>query len=213
MSTTRQIGAAPGAVLTCGEPRRGESGDRLRVLIESFARPGPDRLVEQVVAAAATVCSAGYAGLVEVDPVAESAHPVHVHTPPGDPLALRRWLRDSAVLTTLAARSDPIRLPGEEAADRPGFLAVPVPLAARGRAYLWVAGRCFDHWDEDLLVRFATAAGRAMEAAHGFEAAVRMLRAVHAFARPAVPGRGAPGPEGALPEGAAEAVGRRRTPS
>ncbi|GAA3113691.1 hypothetical protein GCM10010466_00980 [Planomonospora alba] len=180
MSTTRQIGAAPGAVLTYGGPRHGEPGDRLRTLIESFAGPGADRLVEQVVAAAATVCTTGYAGLVEVDPVAENVHPVHVHTPPGDPLALRRWLRDSAVLATLAARSDPLLLPMEES---PGFLAVPVPLAARGQAYLWVAGRRFDHRDEDLLVRFATAAGRAMEAAHGFEAAVRMLRAVHAFAR------------------------------
>ncbi|MBG0816793.1 hypothetical protein [Planomonospora sp. ID82291] len=178
MSTIQQIGPAAGSVLP-----HGGSGDRLRGLIESFAGPGEGRLVEQVVATAAAVCSAGYAGLVEVDPVAERARPVHVHAPPGDPLAVRRWLRDGTVLTTLAARSDPLRLPREERTGQPGFLAVPVPLASRGQAYLWVAGRGFDHRDEDLLVRFATAAGRAMEAAQGFAAAVRMLRSVHAFTR------------------------------
>jgi hypothetical protein len=178
MSTIQQIGPASGSVLP-----HGGSGDRLRGLIEAFAGPAADHLVEQVVAAAAAVCSAGYAGLVEVDPVAESARPVHVHTPPGDPLAVRRWLRDGTVLTTLAARSDPLLLPREERTGQPGFLAVPVPLASRGQACLWVAGRRFDHRDEDLLVRFATAAGRAMEAAQGFEAATRMLRSVHAFAR------------------------------
>ncbi|GGK66895.1 hypothetical protein Ppa06_23530 [Planomonospora parontospora subsp. parontospora] len=178
MSTIQQIGPASGSVLPDGG-----SGDRLRGLIETFAGPGADHLVEQVVAAAAAVCSAGYAGLVEVGPVAENARPVHMHAPPGDPLAVLRWLRDGTVLTTLAARSDPLRLPREERTGQPGFLAVPVPLASRGQAYLWVAGRRFDHRDEDLLVRFATAAGRALEAAQGFEAATRMLRSVHAFAR------------------------------
>ncbi|GAA3447256.1 hypothetical protein [Planomonospora venezuelensis] len=184
MSITHQIGLDPGAVLWYSEPR-----DSLRGLIEIFSGLDADDLIEQVVAAAATVCATGYAGLVEVDPAEESALLVCMHAPPGDPLAVRRWLRDGTALKTLATRRRPVSLSRDPALGRPGFLAVPVPLATRGEAYLWVAGRPFDHRDEDLLVRFATAAGRAVEAARGFEAATRLLRSVHAFARPA-PGPG-----------------------
>ncbi|GGS55861.1 hypothetical protein GCM10010156_13000 [Planobispora rosea] len=179
MSITHQIGLGSGAALRCGVP-----GDSLGSLIETFAGHDADDLVAQVVAAAATVCSTGYAGLVEVDPVEESAVPVHVHAPPGDPLRVRRWLRDGTVLKTLATRCRPVLLPRDSALGHPGFLAVPVPLATIGQAYLWVAGRLFDHRDEDLLVRFATAAGRALEAARGFEAATRILRSIHAFNAP-----------------------------
>ncbi|MBG0833031.1 hypothetical protein HS041_35600 [Planomonospora sp. ID67723] len=184
MSITHQIGLDPGAVLWCDGPQ-----DSLRGLIEVFSGLDAESMIEQVVAAAATVCATGYAGLVEVDPVEERASLVHLHAPPGDPLAVRRWLRDGTALKTLATRHRPVSLSRDPALGHPGFLAVPVPLTTRGGASLWVAGRPFDHRDEDLLVRFATAAGRALEAAHGFEAATRILRSVHAFTRPA------PGPE------------------
>nr|BFE80054.1 hypothetical protein GCM10020093_026550 [Planobispora longispora] len=114
MSITHQIGLDSGALLWCGAP-----GDSLESLIETFAGHDADDLIERVVAAAATVCSTGYAGLVEVDPVEESAVPVHVHVPPGDPLRVRRWLRDGAVLKTLATRCRPVFLPGTPPWDIP----------------------------------------------------------------------------------------------
>ncbi|MFB9880600.1 hypothetical protein ACFFMN_21855 [Planobispora siamensis] len=189
MSITHQVGLDHSAAIWYSEPE-----DSLQSLIETFTGLDADDLIDQVVAAAATVCSTGYSGLVQVDPVQESATLVRLHTPPGDPLAVESWLQDGPVLKTLATRCHPIRLPRDSVLGHPGFLAVPVPLATREEAYLWAAGRPFDHRDEDLLVRFATAAGRAMEAARGFEAATRLLRSVHAFARrlPRL-GSGAPG--------------------
>ncbi|GAA5075831.1 GAF domain-containing protein [Thermocatellispora tengchongensis] len=154
----------------------------LRVLIERFAGHDPDDLAATLVTAAATLCGTGCGGLVEVVPADEHAFPVHTLTPPGDPLDVRRWLADSGVLKMLAAGSDPVLLPRDPALNDPGFLGVPLPLGTRRQAYLWVAGRRFGEQDEDLLVRFAAAAARALEAASGFEAAARLLRAVHAFA-------------------------------
>ncbi|WP_143590415.1 hypothetical protein [Thermoactinospora rubra] len=153
----------------------------LRELIVVFSRVDAEEVLDRLALTAAAVAGTGCAGLVEVDVRQELARPVRVHVPPGDPLRIRAWLRDSSVLKVLAAGRGPIRLAGDAAAGEPGFLAVPVPLATFEQAYVWAAGRSFDDADEHLLGRFATAAGRALEAARGLEAAVRMLRGVQAF--------------------------------
>jgi len=136
-------------------------------------------LLDRLARTAATVLGAAYAGLVRIDPLREGVCAVHTHGPPGDPLRAGAWLRESGVLRTLRVSSAPVLLAPE--AGVPGFLACPVPLATRDHAFLWVAGRGFDDGDEHLLGRFAIAAGRALEASSGLEAAVRLLRGVQAF--------------------------------
>jgi hypothetical protein len=111
------------------------------------------------------------------------ADTVHVHAPPGDPLRVRRWLKESGVLKTLASAPDALLIAPDPSMGEPGFLSMPLPLATHDQACVWVAGRRFGESEEHLLGRFATAAGRALEAANGLEAAVRLLRGVQAFAR------------------------------
>ncbi|MCG5214919.1 GAF domain-containing protein [Streptosporangium sp. KLBMP 9127] len=151
------------------------------MLIASFAGHDPGDLIDRLVEAAAALCAVRCSGLVEVEPADELAFPMRSRIPPGDPLQVSRWVQESGVLKILATNSDPVRLPRDAGMGDPGFLAAPIPLSTRRQAYLWVAGRRFDGHDEELLTRFAVAAGRALEAACGFEAATRMLRAVHAF--------------------------------
>ncbi|MEU8246526.1 hypothetical protein [Nonomuraea sp. NPDC048916] len=150
-------------------------------LITSFSCLDATRLIDRLARTAAAVTGTTYAGFVRADALRETAHAVHVLTPPGDPLRVRPWLAESGVLKTLAASPAPMLLTRDPSVGEPGFLATPVPLATRDHALLWVAGRVFSDRDEDLLSRFATAAGRALEAASGLEAAVRQLRGVHAF--------------------------------
>ncbi|WP_113703144.1 hypothetical protein [Nonomuraea lactucae] len=144
---------------------------------------GLDRagLTDRLARAAATVTGTAYAGFVRVDPLREVARLVHVHGPPGDPLRVRPWLTESGVLKILTVSPGSARLPRDPSVGEPGFLATPVPLATREHVLIWVAGRAFRDCDEHLLSRLATAAGRALEAASGMEAAVRILRAVHTF--------------------------------
>ncbi|MFI6297397.1 hypothetical protein ACIBEJ_37790 [Nonomuraea sp. NPDC050790] len=151
-------------------------------LIQDFSRVDVGALIERLARSAAVVTDADYAGLVQVDPLQELARSVALHGPPGDPLRVRTWLAESGVLKELAACHEPVLLPRDLPVGEPGFLAVPVPLATREQAFLWIAGRDFDDADAHLLGRFATAAGRALEAASGMEAAVRLLRGVQAFA-------------------------------
>ncbi|GAA2270627.1 hypothetical protein GCM10010149_10030 [Nonomuraea roseoviolacea subsp. roseoviolacea] len=150
-------------------------------LIRSFACPDAAALADLLARAAASLSGTGYAGLVRVDPLRETAHAVHVHAPPGDPLRVRPWLAGSGVLKLLTVSDRPVRLSRDVAAGEPGFLAAPVPLAVREHLRLWVAGRDFGDHDEHLLSRLATAGGRALEAASGLDAAARLLRGVHAF--------------------------------
>ncbi|NRQ35206.1 hypothetical protein HII36_25755 [Nonomuraea sp. NN258] len=156
----------------------------MRELINSFSCLEAGGLLDRLARAAAAIGGTAYAGFVGVDPLRHEARPIHLHGPPGDPLGVRRWLSESGVLKELAAASAPVRLPRDAALGEPGFLATPVPLATRDHTFLWVAGRGFGDNDEHLLSRFATASGRALEAASGLEAAVHLLRGVRAF-RPA----------------------------
>ncbi|MCK2215899.1 hypothetical protein MF672_019160 [Actinomadura sp. ATCC 31491] len=167
----------------------------LRALTDVLAAHDAEQLIDGLVGVAAEICGADHAGLVEVDAVRGVAHSLHVRTPPGDPLGVLRWLESGDALAALAAGGDPVRLD----AVRFRVLSVPVPLNTRHQASLWVAGGDFDDHDEEFLVRFATAAGRMLEAHRDLQAAVRLLRAVQAFA---VPGA-APGlpPEEAVHEG------------
>ncbi|WP_146104084.1 hypothetical protein [Nonomuraea solani] len=153
----------------------------MRELITSFSCLQAVELAERLAHTAAAVAGTAYAGFVRVDPLRQEACSVHVHAPPGDPLRVRPWLAESGVLKELAASSVTVRLARDVTVGEPGFLATPVPMAARDHTFVWVAGRGFGEGDEHLLSRFATAAGRALEAASGLEAAVRLLRGVRAF--------------------------------
>ncbi|MEU7892994.1 hypothetical protein AB0B45_09010 [Nonomuraea sp. NPDC049152] len=157
------------------------SSDCVKELIESFSQVESEALLDQVVLCAAAVGGTPYAGFVDVVPLQELAYPSHVLAAPGDPLGVSRWLVESGVLKELAIASDPVLLVQDWSVGVPGFLAVPVPLATRDQAYLWVAGRRFTEREEHLLGRLAAAAGRAIEASRGLEVAARMLRSVHAF--------------------------------
>ncbi|MGV9307257.1 MULTISPECIES: hypothetical protein [unclassified Nonomuraea] len=157
------------------------SSDCVKELIESFSHVEPDALLDQVVRCASAVGGTPYAGFVDVDPLQELAYPSHVLLAPGDPLGVAGWLLESGVLKELANASDPVLLLQDWSVRGPGFLAVPVPLATRDQAYLWVAGRRFTEREEHLLGRLAAAAGRAIEASRGLQVAARMLRSVHAF--------------------------------
>ncbi|MCK2216427.1 hypothetical protein MF672_021860 [Actinomadura sp. ATCC 31491] len=156
----------------------------MRELISAFSGVEAADLIDRLARTAAAVADTGYAGFVRVDPLRQEAWPVHVHAPPGDPLGVRRWLAESGVLKELAVAAEPVRLARDASVGEPGFLAAPVPLASRDHTFVWVAGREFGDGDEHLLSRFSMAAGRALEAASGLEAAVRLLRGVRAF-RPA----------------------------
>lgn len=158
----------------------------VRELIASFSCLEAPDLIDRLARTAAAVAGTTYSGFVRVDALRQEACCVHVHAPPGDPLRLRRWLAESGVLKELAVSSVTVRVGRDASVGEPGFLATPVPVAARDHTFVWVAGRGFGDGDEHLLSRFATAAGRALEAASGMEAAVRLLRGVRAF-RPAQP--------------------------
>ncbi|MFI7611838.1 hypothetical protein ACIBP6_11520 [Nonomuraea terrae] len=153
----------------------------MRELITAFSCLQAAQLLDRLARAAAAVGGTSSAGFVSVDALGARACPVHVHVPPGDPLRVRRWLSESGVLKELAASRAVVRLPRDAAVGEPGFLAVPVPVVARDHLFVWVAGREFGDGEEHLLGRYATAAGRALEAASGLEAAVRLLRGVGAF--------------------------------
>jgi hypothetical protein len=150
-------------------------------LLASFSCLDPPVLFDRLTRTAAAITTAPYAGFVRVDALREVAQALHVHLPPADPLRVRSWLAESGVLKTLAASSRPVLIPPEPEVGEPGFLAMPLPMTTRDRAFVWVAGRRFGEPDEYLLSRFATAAGRALEAASGMEAAVRLLHGVQAF--------------------------------
>ncbi|MEV4570641.1 hypothetical protein AB0K12_43410 [Nonomuraea sp. NPDC049419] len=153
----------------------------VRELITVFSGVELTDLIDRLARAAAAVAGTAYAGFVRVDPLRQDACCVHVHGPPGDPLRVRAWLRESGVLKELATSRQALRLARDEPVGEPGFLAMSVPVPARDHAFVWVAGREFCEADEHLLSRYATAAGRALEAAIGMEAAVRLLRGVRAF--------------------------------
>ncbi|UBU09599.1 hypothetical protein [Nonomuraea gerenzanensis] len=158
----------------------------MRELLSTFSCLEPAELTGRLARTAAAVTGTAYAGFVRVDALRQESCLLHVHTPPGDPLRLRRWLTESGVLKELTASCEAVRLPADVSLGEPGFLATPVPVTAREHTFVWVAGRAFCDGDEHLLGRFATAAGRALEAASGCEAAVRLLRGVRAF-RPVPP--------------------------
>ncbi|MGW4793670.1 hypothetical protein ACWEPC_14840 [Nonomuraea sp. NPDC004297] len=153
----------------------------MRELLLVFSCLEAGELADLLARTAAAVAGTAYAGFVLVDAMRREARPVHTHAPPGDPLGLRRWLAESGVLKELAGCPAALRRPGDASVGEPGFLAAPVPVAARDHTFVWVAGRGFCDGDEHLLGRFATAAGRALEAASGVEAATRLLRGVRAF--------------------------------
>ena len=155
----------------------------MRELIASFSCLDPTGLIDRLSRTAAAVTGTAYAGFVRVDQLREVAQAVHVQAPPVDPLRVRLWLKESGVLKTLAASSGPVLIVPDPSIGEPGFLAMPLPLATMDHAFVWVAGRRFAEPDEHLLSRFATAAGRALEAASGLEAAIRLLRGVQAFPR------------------------------
>ncbi|MEW9551634.1 hypothetical protein [Nonomuraea sp. NPDC050783] len=153
----------------------------MRELISAFSALEAADLVDRLARAAAAVANTRYAGFVRVDPLRRAARPTHVYAPPGDPLGVRPWLAGSGVLKELAAAADPVRLARDASMGEPGFLATPVPLDSCDHTFVWVAGRGFCDGDEHLLSRFSMAAGRALEAASGLDAAVRLLRGVRAF--------------------------------
>ncbi|MEU7838770.1 hypothetical protein [Nonomuraea sp. NPDC049129] len=155
----------------------------MRELIASFSCLDPAGLIDRLSGTAAAVTGTAYAGFVRVDALREVAQAVNVHAPPVDPLRVRPWLQESGVLKTLATRSVRLLIVPDASMGEPGFLAMPVPLATREHVFLWVAGRRFGEREEHLLSRFATASGRALEAASGLEAAIRLLRGVQAFSR------------------------------
>ncbi|MEU0569369.1 hypothetical protein ABZ297_28890 [Nonomuraea sp. NPDC005983] len=107
----------------------------MRELIASFSCLDSGRLVERLVRSAAAVAGTSYAGLAQVDPLREEAHTQYLHGPPGDPLRVRRWLRQSGVLKELAGAPAPVLLPRDAEVGEPGFMATPVPLATRDHAF------------------------------------------------------------------------------
>ncbi|MFG1946506.1 hypothetical protein [Nonomuraea sp. NPDC048826] len=153
----------------------------MRELVSTFTCVSSAGLMERLARTAAAVVRVGYAGFVRVDPLREDACAVLVHVPPGDPLRVRPWLAESGVLKELAVAPGPVLLACDRSVGAPGFLAMPVAAATSDHAFLWAAGRAFDERDEHLLGRFATAAGRALEASTGLEAAARLLRGVQGF--------------------------------
>ncbi|MEU4548983.1 hypothetical protein [Nonomuraea dietziae] len=157
------------------------TSDCVKELIESFSHMAPDELLDLVVRCAAAVGGTPYAGFVEVDPLQVRARLSHVLIPQDDRLGVRAWLQESDVLKELAVSSGPVLVARDPSLGSPGFLSVPVPLATRDLAHLWVAGGRFTDREEHLLGRLALACGRALEASRGLEAAARMLRSVHAF--------------------------------
>lgn len=156
----------------------------MRELVSTFACLDSAGLMDRLARTAAAMVRVGYAGFVRVDPLREEACAVMTHAPPGDPLRIAAWLAESGVLKELAASAGPVLLACQWPAGAPGFLATPVATATCDHAFLWAAGRDFDDRDEHLLGRFATAAGRALEASDGLEAAARLLRAVQALPGP-----------------------------
>ncbi|MFG1619121.1 hypothetical protein [Nonomuraea wenchangensis] len=156
----------------------------MRELISACSGLEAADLVDRLARAAAAVANTSYAGFVRADPLREEARSMYAHTPPGDPLRVRSWLAESGVLKELASAVEPVRMAYDARVGEPGFLATPVPAVSCDHLYVWVAGRDFCDADEHLLSRYAIAAGRALEAASGLEAAVRLLRGVRAF-RPA----------------------------
>ncbi|MGP3932800.1 hypothetical protein [Nonomuraea sp. KM88] len=153
----------------------------MRELIAVFSCLEAVNLIDRLARTAAAVAGTGNAGFVRVDVLRRHACSIHVHTPPGDPLSVRRWLAESGVMKELVASQATVRLARDVSVGEPGFLSMPVPMATRDSTHLWVAGRGFSDGDEHLVSRFAAAAGRALEAAGGLEAAVRMLRGVRSF--------------------------------
>ncbi|PZG06797.1 hypothetical protein, partial [Nonomuraea aridisoli] len=115
----------------------------MRELIAAFSCLDGERLLDRLARAAAAVGGTSCAGFVWVDALGTRARPVHVHVPPGDPLRVRRWLSESGVLKELAVSRAAVRLPRDAAVGEPGFLAVAVPVVARERLFVWVAGREF----------------------------------------------------------------------
>lgn len=153
----------------------------MRELVSSFTCLESSRLMESLARAAAAVVRVGYAGFVRVDPLREEASAVVTHVPPGDPLRVRLWLAECGVLKELAVSRGPVRLACDRSVGTPGFLATPMATVTCDHAFLWAAGRAFDDRDEHLLGRFAIAAGRALEASNGLEAAARLLRSVQSL--------------------------------
>jgi hypothetical protein len=140
-------------------------------LLATFTEVDCDILLDRLLDAAAAICRTTCAGFAE--DTHSGVTPVRWRLPYADPAEVGAWVRDNGIPALAGARG-PVLVPPE-----PGFLAVPMALAMHTQAYLWVAGRGFDDLDEHLLTRFATAAGRAVEGARGFEAAGRLLRAVN----------------------------------
>ncbi|AQZ63190.1 unnamed protein product [[Actinomadura] parvosata subsp. kistnae] len=153
------------------------STEGLRQLIDAISACHSRRLFEQIVTVAAEICGTGYAGLVEAGAPPQFAQLIQMTMPPGDPLRVRRWLGSGNVLLALAGQSEPIHVD----MGRFRLLSVPVPLNTRSHAAIWVAGSDLDEHAEEYLIRFATAAGRVLEAHRDLEEAGRMLRAVQAF--------------------------------
>src|SRR5688500_5827802 len=107
----------------------------MRELISSISCLDRARLTDRLARTAATVVRAVYAGFVRCDPLREEAHAVHTHGPPGDPLRMRAWLAESGVLKELATAGGPVWLARDASVGAPGFLATPVPLAARDHVF------------------------------------------------------------------------------
>ncbi|MBA2889977.1 hypothetical protein [Nonomuraea soli] len=159
------------------ESTRPRTPTALSDLLDGLTACRRSRLLERVAAAAAEICSATWAGLIEVDPVHARARPVHTGAAPAEVRSAERWLTDSGLLTAVASTSDVVC----RSIAGVGFVGVPVPFGIRYQAVIWVAGTELNRNAEDLLIRLATAAGRALEAAGDLEAAARMLRGVQAF--------------------------------
>ncbi|TYB60203.1 hypothetical protein FXF51_31905 [Nonomuraea sp. PA05] len=149
---------------------------RLRKLITELSRNDADKLLEEIVQVAADICAVEHAGVMEIDAVQGVARPVHVRAAEGDQPQVLARLAAGDILPASAAQEPVRRWIGEWC-----VLSAPMPVTTRSQAVIWVAGRAFDEHDEELLVRFATAAARALEAHRDVETAVRMLRGVHAF--------------------------------
>lgn len=67
----------------------------MRELLSAFSCLQSAELTDRLARTAAAVAGTAYAGFVRVDALRQEACPMHVHTPPGDPLRLRRWLDES----------------------------------------------------------------------------------------------------------------------